>query len=194
MSNIATFTRGLIKENPVFVMLLGLCPVLGVTSSAMNGLGMGLATMFVLTLSNILISIVKSQIPDNVRIPAFITIIAAFTTVVQLLMEAYTPELHVQLGVFIPLIVCNCLVLGRAEAFAMKNNVGKSILDGLGMGLGFTFALVLLGGVREILGNGSIFDWKFIQGDGILIFVLAPGAFIVLGFLIVAVNKIFKKA
>jgi len=194
MSNIATFTRGLIKENPVFVMLLGLCPVLGVTSSAMNGLGMGLATMFVLTLSNILISIVKTQIPDNVRIPAFITIIAAFTTVVQLLMEAYTPELHVQLGVFIPLIVCNCLVLGRAEAFAMKNNVGKSILDGLGMGLGFTFALVLLGGVREILGNGSIFDWKFIPGDGILIFVLAPGAFIALGFLTVVVNKIFKKA
>lgn len=194
MTNIATFTRGFIKENPVFVMLLGLCPVLGVTSSATNGLGMGLATMFVLTLSNILISIVKTQIPDNVRIPAFITIIAGFTTVVQLLMEAYTPGLFDALGVFIPLIVVNCVVLGRAEAFAMKNTVGKSILDGLGMGLGFTFALTLLGGVREILGAGSIFDWKFIPGDGILIFVLAPGAFIALGFLTVAVNKIFKKA
>ncbi|MCL2416510.1 MAG: electron transport complex subunit E [Bacteroidales bacterium] len=193
MSNIATLTRGIIKENPVFVLLLGLCPVLGVTSSAMNGLGMGIATMFVLTLSNVLISILKSQIPDNVRVPAFIVIIASFTTVVQFLMEAYTPELFTQLGVFIPLIVVNCIVLGRAEGFAMKNGVFKSFLDGIGMGLGFTLALTLLGGVREILGAGSIFDWKFIPGDGILIFILAPGAFIALGFLIAIINQLQRK-
>ena len=193
MSNIATLTRGIIKENPVFVLLLGLCPVLGVTSSAMNGLGMGVATMFVLTLSNVLISILKTQIPDNVRVPAFIVIIASFTTVVQFLMEAYTPELFTQLGVFIPLIVVNCIVLGRAEGFAMKNGVFKSFLDGIGMGLGFTLALTLLGGVREILGAGSIFDWKFISGDGILIFILAPGAFIALGFLIAIINQIQRK-
>ncbi|MCL2413777.1 MAG: electron transport complex subunit E [Bacteroidales bacterium] len=193
MSNIATLTRGIIKENPVFVLLLGPCPVLGVTSSAMNGLGMGVATMFVLTLSNVLISILKTQIPDNVRVPAFIVIIASFTTVVQFLMEAYTPELFTQLGVFIPLIVVNCIVLGRAEGFAMKNGVFKSFLDGIGMGLGFTLALTLLGGVREILGAGSIFDWKFISGDGILIFILAPGAFIALGFLIAIINQIQRK-
>jgi len=193
MSNLATFTKGILKENPVLVMLLGLCPVLGVTSSAMNGLGMGLATMFVLTLSNILISALKTQIPDNVRIPAFIVIIASFTTVVQLLMEAFTPDLFAQLGVFIPLIVVNCVVLGRAEAFAAKNGVWKSLLDGAGMGLGFTFALTMLGGIREVLGNGSFFDMKFIAGDGILIFILAPGAFIALGFLIAFINHIRVK-
>jgi electron transport complex protein RnfE len=192
MNNLAVFTKGIIKENPIFVLLLGMCPTLGVTSSAMNGMGMGLATMFVLTLSNVFISALKTQIPDNVRIPAFIVIIASFTTVVQLLMEAFTPELFAQLGVFIPLIVVNCIVLGRAEAFAAKNGIWSSFLDGAGMGLGFTFALTLLGGIREILGSGSIFDFKFITGDGILIFILAPGAFIALGFLIAFINHLRK--
>ena len=192
MSKIAILTKGIIKENPVFVLLLGLCPVLAVTTSAINGMGMGLATMFVLVMSNIFISALKTQIPDNVRIPAFIVVIASFTTIVQLLMEAYTPELFTALGVFIPLIVVNCIVLGRAEAFAAKNNIWKSFLDGVGMGLGFTFALTLLGGIREILGSGSIFDFKFIPGDGILIFILAPGAFIALGFLIALINHLRK--
>jgi len=193
MSNLATFTKGIIKENPVLVMLLGLCPVLGVTSSAINGMGMGVATMFVLIMANVTISIVKTQIPDNVRIPAYIVIIASFVTCVQLLMEAFTPDLFAQLGVFIPLIVVNCVVLGRAEAFAAKNNVWSSFLDGAGMGLGFTIALTMLGGVREILGSGSIFDFKFIAGDGILIFILAPGAFIALGFLIAFINHLRAK-
>ncbi|MCL2682069.1 MAG: electron transport complex subunit E [Bacteroidales bacterium] len=190
MNNLAVFTKGIFKENPLFVLLLGMCPTLGVTSSAMNGMGMGLATMFVLTLSNVFISALKTQIPDNVRIPAFIVIIASFTTVVQLMMEAFTPDLFAQLGVFIPLIVVNCIVLGRAEAFAMKNNVWKSLLDGAGMGLGFTIALTMLGSIRELLGSGSIFDFKFIAGDGILIFILAPGAFIALGFLIALINHL----
>jgi len=193
MSNLATFTKGIIKENPVLVMLLGLCPVLGVTSSAINGMGMGVATMFVLIMANVTISIVKTQIPDNVRIPAYIVIIASFVTCVQLLMEAFTPDLFAQLGVFIPLIVVNCVVLGRAEAFAAKNNVWSSFLDGAGMGLGFTIALTMLGGIREILGTGSIFDFKFIAGDGILIFILAPGAFIALGFLIAFINHLRAK-
>ena len=193
MSNLTTFTKGIIKENPVLVMLLGLCPVLGVTSSAINGMGMGIATMFVLIMANVTISIVKTQIPDNVRIPAYIVIIASFVTCVQLLMEAFTPDLFAQLGVFIPLIVVNCVVLGRAEAFAAKNNVWSSFLDGAGMGLGFTLALTMLGGIREILGNGSIFDFKFIAGDGILIFILAPGAFIALGFLIAFINHLRAK-
>jgi electron transport complex protein RnfE len=192
MSNLATFTKGIIKENPVFVLLLGLCPVLGVTSSAMNGLGMGLATTFVLAASNVFISALKTQIPDQVRIPAFIVIIASFVTMVQLLMEAYTPDLFAQLGVFIPLIVVNCIVFARAEIFAAKNGMFPSFLDGLGSGLGFTIALVLLGGVRELLGNGSLFDYKFIAGDGILIFILAPGAFIALGFLIALINHLRK--
>ena len=192
MSNLATFTKGIIKENPVLVMLLGLCPVLGVTSSAINGMGMGVATMFVLIMANVTISIVKTQIPDNVRIPAYIVIIASFVTCVQLLMEAFTPDLFAQLGVFIPLIVVNCVVLGRAEAFAAKNNVWSSFLDGAGMGLGFTIALTMLGGIREILGTGSIFDFKFIAGDGILIFILAPGAFIALCFLIAFINHLKK--
>jgi electron transport complex protein RnfE len=192
MNNLATFTKGIIKENPVFVLLLGLCPVLAVTTSAFNGMGMGLATMFVLTMSNVFISALKTQIPDNVRIPAFIVVIASFTTIVQLLMEAFTPELFAQLGIFIPLIVVNCIVLGRAEAFAAKNNIWSSFLDGAGMGIGFTLALTLLGGIREILGSGSIFDFKFIAGDGILIFILAPGAFIALGFLIALINHLRK--
>ena len=192
MSNLSIFTKGIIKENPVFVLLLGLCPVLAVTTSAINGMGMGLATMFVLVMSNIFISALKSQIPDNVRIPAFIVVIASFTTIVQLLMEAFTPDLFTALGVFIPLIVVNCIVLGRAEAFAAKNNVFKSFLDGAGMGIGFTLALTILGSIREILGSGSIFDYKFIEGDGILIFILAPGAFITLGFLIAFINQLRK--
>ncbi len=192
--NLKIFTNGFFKENPVFILLLGLCPTLGVTTSAINGLGMGLATTFVLLMSNIVVSLVKNSIPAKVRIPSFIVIIASFVTVVQMVMEAFMPALFESLGLFIPLIVVNCLVLGRAEAFASKNSFGKSVIDGLGMGLGFSFALTVLGAVREILGSGSIFDWKFIEGDGMLVFVLSPGAFIALGYLIVLVNKINKKA
>ena len=193
MNQLKNFTKGFIKENPVFILLLGLCPTLGVTTSAVNGLGMGLATTFVLVMSNLVVSLVKDFIPDKVRIPSFIVIIASFVTIVELTMQAYTPALFDALGLFIPLIVVNCIVLGRAEAFASKNNVGSSIVDGLGMGLGFAFALTLLGGVREILGSGAIFGIKMIEGDLMLVFVLAPGAFIVLGYLIALINK-FKKA
>jgi len=192
MNQLQNFTKGFIKENPVFILLLGLCPTLGVTTSAINGLGMGLATAFVLTMSNLVISIIKNVIPDKVRIPSFIVIIASFVTIVELVMQGFVPALFEQLGLFIPLIVVNCIVLGRAEAFASKNTVFSSIIDGLGMGLGFAFALTVLGGIREILGSGAIFGWKFIEGDGILVFVLAPGAFIVLGYLIAIVNKINK--
>ncbi len=193
MSQLKNFTKGFFKENAVFVLFLGLCPTLGVTTSAINGLGMGLATTFVLVMSNLVVSIVKSQIPDKVRIPSFIVIIASFVTMVELLMQAYVPALFEQLGLFIPLIVVNCLVLGRSEAFASKNGVLSSIVDGLGMGLGFAMALTILGGVREVLGSGSIFGYKFIEGDGMLVFVLAPGAFIALGYLIVLINKINNK-
>ena len=194
MNNFTNFTKGFIKENPVFVLLLGMCPTLGTTTSAINGMGMGLATAFVLIMSNMVISAVKNLIPDKVRIPAFIVIIASFVTIVDLLMAGYLPALHAQLGLFIPLIVVNCIVLGRAESFASKNGVLASIIDGLGMGLGFTFALVLLGGTREILGSGAIFGYKFIgDNDGMLIFILAPGAFIALGYIIAIINK-FKKA
>lgn len=193
MNQWKNFTKGFIKENPVFVLLLGMCPTLGTTTSAINGLGMGLATAFVLTMSNLAISLVKNLIPDKVRIPSFIVIIATFVTIIDLSMNAYLPALHKQLGIYIPLIVVNCIVLGRAEAFASKNSVWASILDGLGMGLGFTFALFLLGSTREILGSGSIFGMKFIgDNDGILVFVLAPGAFIVLGYLIAIINKLKK--
>ena len=187
-SNKENFLRGIIKENPVFVLLLGCCPTLGVTSSAVNGLGMGAATAFVLVMSNLAISLVKNIIPDKVRIPAFIVIIAAFVTVVQLLMAAYTPALNEQLGLFIPLIVVNCIVLGRAEAFASRNTAVASIMDGLGMGIGFTLALVLLGTIRELLGNLSFFGYKLVEADGILVFILAPGAFITLGFIIAIMN------
>ena len=193
MSQMQNFTKGFIKDNPVFVLLLGLCPTLGVTTTAFNGLGMGLATTFVLVMSNLVVSLSKSAIPDKVRIPAFIVIIASFVTIVELTMQAYVPALFDALGLFIPLIVVNCLVLGRAEAFASKNNLGSSLIDGLGMGLGFSFALSLLGAVREILGSGAIFSFKFIQGDGMLVFVLAPGAFIALGYLIALMDR-FKKA
>ncbi|MCF8222284.1 MAG: electron transport complex subunit E [Bacteroidales bacterium] len=192
MDQLKNFTKGFIRENPVFALFLGLCPTLGVTTTAINGLGMGLATTFVLVMSNIVVSLIKNFIPDKVRIPSFIVIIASFVTIVELTMQAYIPSLFDALGLFIPLIVVNCLVLGRAEAFASKNNLLSSIVDGMGMGLGFSFALTLLGAVREILGSGSIFGFKFIEGDGMLIFILSPGAFIALGYLIVIVNK-FKK-
>jgi Na+-translocating ferredoxin:NAD+ oxidoreductase subunit E len=194
MSQLKNFTKGFIKENPVFVLLLGMCPTLGVTSSAINGLGMGLATTFVLVMANLVVSLVKNQIPDKVRIPSFIVIIATFVTIVELVMQAYLPSLFESLGLFIPLIVVNCIVLGRAEAFASKNNVVSSLVDGLGMGLGFAFALTLLGGVREVLGSGRLFDIVIFPEDYVmLLFVLAPGAFIVLGYLIALINR-FKKA
>ena len=191
MSNWKILTNGLIKENPTFSLLLGMCPTLGVTSSASNGLGMGLATAFVLVMSNLAISLVKNLIPDNVRIPAYVVIIATFVSVVEMSMQAYLPSLFAALGLFIPLIVVNCIVLGRAEAFASKNNPFKSILDGLGMGLGFTLALSLLGSIREFLGSGRIFNLTIYPEDyGMLMFVLAPGAFIALGFLIAIINKL----
>jgi electron transport complex protein RnfE len=184
--------KGFIRENPVFVLLLGLCPTLGTTTSAINGLGMGLATTFVLVMSNGVVSLIKNFIPDKVRIPSFIVIIASFVTVVDLVMAAYAPALHAQLGLFIPLIVVNCIILGRAEAFASKHSLLLSVVDGLSMGLGFAFALTLLGGTRELLGNGALFGHKFIHSDGILVFVLAPGAFIALGYLIALINKLKK--
>lgn len=193
MSQLKNFSKGFIKENPVFVLLLGMCPTLGVTSSAINGLGMGLATTFVLMMSNIVVSLVKSGIPNKVRIPAFIVIIATFVTIVQLTMQAFVPSLYKSLGLFIPLIVVNCIVLGRAEAFASKNNVISSAIDGLGMGLGFTFALVTLGGIREILGSGKLFNITLYSENYVtLLFVLSPGAFIVLGYLIALINRLKK--
>ncbi len=189
------FLKGIVKENPVFVMLLGMCPTLGVTSSAFNGLGMGVATLFVLLMSNIVVSLVKSQIPSKVRIPAFIIIIASFVTIVEMVLEAFVPFLYEQLGIFIPLIVVNCLILGRAEAFASKNNILSSILDALGMGLGFVVALTLLGVTREILGSGSLFGLKFVPEDAntFILFILPPGAFIALAYLTVLFNKISIK-
>ncbi len=193
MSKLNIITRGIIKDNPTFVLLLGMCPTLGTTTSAINGMSMGLATMCVLILSNIVISAVAKFIPDKVRIPSYIVIIATFVTVVQFVMQAYLPSLYETLGLFIPLIVVNCIVLGRAEAFANKNSVIDSALDGVGIGLGFTIALTLLGFVRELLGSGSIFGIKLIEGDGMLAFVLAPGAFIALAYLIVLFRKITTK-
>jgi electron transport complex protein RnfE len=195
MSLRSEFYRGLIKENAVFVLLLGMCPTLAVTGSAINGLGMGLASTAVLLGSNAVIAMIKNLIPDKVRIPAFIVVIASFVTIIDLTMNAYTPDLHEQLGIFIPLIVVNCLILGRAEAFASKNGLGKSLLDGVVMGLGFTFALTLLGAIREVLGAGALFGVKFVSEDAstLLLFILPPGAFIALGFLIAAVNKLTQK-
>jgi electron transport complex protein RnfE len=192
MNQWKNLSKGFLRENPVFVLLLGMCPTLGVTSTAINGLGMGLATLFVLLMSNLVVSLVKDFIPDKVRIPSFIVIIATFVTIVDLVMSGYLPNLHEQLGLFIPLIVVNCIVLGRAEAFASKQSFLSSIIDGLGMGLGFTFALVLLGSVREIIGSLSIFGYKFLEGDGILVFILPPGAFLALGYLIAIMNKLKK--
>ena len=185
---------GIVKNNPTFVLVLGMCPTLGTTTSAINGLGMGLATMVVLILSNITISAIARIIPDKVRIPCYIVVIASFVTIVQLLLQAYVPVLYESLGIFLPLIVVNCVILGRAEAFANKNTVGDSALDGIGIGIGFTIALTAIGLVRELLGSGSAFGWKFIEGDGMLAFVLAPGAFIVLAYLMVIFRKITKKA
>ena len=191
MNKLKIILNGIITENPTFVLLLGMCPTLGTTSSAINGMSMGLATMFVLMCSNVVISTVKDVIPDKVRIPSFVVIIAAFVTVLQLCMQAYLPELYKSLGLFIPLIVVNCIILGRAEAFAAKNNPFDSLLDGVGIGLGFTLALTLLGGVRELLGTGSLFNIRiFPEEYGALAFVLAPGAFIALGFLIAIVNHL----
>ena len=188
--NFSLITKGILKENPTFVLLLGMCPTLGTTTSAMNGMGMGLATLFVLVLSNMAIAAVAAQIPDKVRIPAYIVIIAAFVTVLQLLMQAYTPALYETLGLFIPLIVVNCIVLGRAEAFAAKNSVAASAFDGVGVGLGFTLSLTVIGAVRELLGSGALFGYPLLPSGGITVFVLAPGAFIVLGYLLVLFNRI----
>ncbi len=187
------FTKGFFKENPTFVLLLGMCPTLATTTSAINGLSMGLATLFVLVLSNIAISAIAPVVPDKVHIPVYIVVIATFVTILQFAMQAYTPAMYTTLGLFIPLIVVNCIVLGRAEAFASKNGILDSALDGFGIGLGFTLSLTILGIVREILGSGSIFGFKFISGDGMLAFVMAPGAFLALGYLMVLFNKIAKK-
>ena len=194
MSKFSLITKGLLKENPTFVLVLGMCPTLATTTSAMNGLEMGLATMFVLILSNIVISLIAPVVPDKVHIPVYIVVIATFVTVLQFIMQAYTPDAYKTLGLFIPLIVVNCIVLGRAEAFANKHGVLESLLDGVGVGLGFTASLTVIGIVREILGSGSVFGWKFIPGDGILAFVMAPGAFLVLGYLMVLFNKYLKKS
>ena len=193
MSKLSLITKGFVKDNPTFGLVLGMCPTLATTTSAMNGLEMGLATMFVLILSNIVISLVAPVVPDKVRIPVYIVIIATFVTVLQFLMQAFVPAVYETLGLFIPLIVVNCIVLGRAEAFANKNGVVDSALDGLGIGIGFTMSLTVIGIIREILGNGSVFGWKFIAGDGILAFVMAPGAFLVLGYLMVLFNKFLAK-
>ncbi|MFA5849326.1 MAG: electron transport complex subunit E [Bacteroidales bacterium] len=193
MSKLSLLTSGIIKNNPIFVLVLGMCPTLATTTSAINGFGMGVATLFVLTMSNIVISLVATQVPDKVRIPVYIVVIAAFVTILQLLMQAFTPGLYATLGIFIPLIVVNCIVLGRAEAYASKNNVSDSAMDGIGIGIGFTLALTVIGLVREILGSASIFGVKFMDSDGILAFVLAPGAFIVLGYLMVLFNKLKSK-
>jgi len=193
-NNLKVLVNGIIKENPIFVLLLGMCPTLATTSSAINGMSMGLATMFVLVCSNAAISMLKNVIPDMVRIPAYIVVIATFVTIIEMLMNAYVPALADSLGIFIPLIVVNCIVLGRAESFASKNGVISSVFDGVGIGLGFTFALSLLGAVRELLGTGKIFSLNiYPEQFGSLIFVLAPGAFIVLGFLIAVFNKLQKK-
>ncbi len=191
--NISLITKGIIKENPTFVLVLGMCPTLATTTSALNGLEMGLATLFVLILSNLAISLVSPVVPDKVHIPVYIVVIATFVTVLQLAMQAFVPGVYQTLGLFIPLIVVNCIVLGRAEAYACNHGPWASALDGLGIGLGFTLSLTVIGLIREILGSGSVFGFKVIPGDGILAFILAPGAFMVLGYLMVLFNKFFKK-
>ena len=192
--NIRIFINGIIKDNPVFVLLLGMCPTLATTSSAINGMSMGLATMFVLVCSNLVVSLLKNFIPDLVRIPSFIVIIATFVTIVEMVMNAYLPTLADSLGIFIPLIVVNCIVLGRAEAFAAKNNALSSVFDGIGIGLGFTMALTLLGLLREFLGSGKMFSFSlFPESFGATLFILAPGAFIALGYLVAVFNKLQRK-
>ena len=195
MSNaMKTLTNGILKENPTFALVLGMCPTLATTTSAVNGMSMGLATLFVLVCSNVVISLLKNLIPDKVRIPAFIVVIATFVTMVQLVMQAYLPAIYDVLGLFIPLIVVNCIVLGRAEAFAAKNTVGLSALDGIGMGLGFTLSLTVLGIIREFLGAGTVFGFQLYSSQfAALIFVLAPGAFIALAYMMAAVNKLQKQ-
>ena len=186
--------NGVIKENPTFVLMLGMCPTLAVTTSAINGAGMGLASMVVLALSNLMISMLRNFIPDRVRMPAYIVVVASFVTMVQFLMQAYLPALNESLGIYIPLIVVNCIILGRAEAFASKNGPIDSILDGVGIGLGFTLALTAIGAVREVLGSGAIFGYSLGIADYMpLVFVLAPGAFFVLGYMMVLFNKLAKK-
>lgn len=194
MNNMKVLTSGIFRNNPTFVLVLGMCPTLGTTTSAENGFGMGVATMAVLILSNLVISLIKNLIPDKVRIPAFIVVIASFVTVISMLMQAFVPALYASLGVFIPLIVVNCIILGRAEAFASKNGPLASILDGVGIGIGFTWALTLVGVVREVLGSGAIFGHSLGVTDYMpLVFVLAPGGFLVLGYLMVLFNKLVKK-
>lgn len=191
MNNIKVLWNGIVRENPTFVLLLGMCPTLGTTSSALNGMSMGLATMAVLVFSNLIISLIKNLIPDMVRIPSFIVVIASLVTILQMLIKAFAPEIDKSLGLFIPLIVVNCIILGRAEAFAAKNGPVSSVMDGIGMGLGFTLALTLLGATRELLGTGKIFSFTiFSENYGALVFVLAPGAFICLGYLIAIINRI----
>lgn len=191
MNQLKVLWNGIIKENPTFVLLLGMCPTLGTTSSAMNGMSMGLATMAVLVFSNLIISLIKNLVPDMVRIPSFIVVIASLVTILQMVIKAFAPEIDASLGLFIPLIVVNCVILGRAEAFAAKNGPISSICDGIGMGLGFTLGLTLLGAVREFFGTGKIFSMSiFPDSYGALVFVLAPGAFIALGYLIAIVNKL----
>ncbi len=194
MNKLQIITSGILKNNPTFVLVLGMCPTLGTTTSASNGMGMGLATMAVLIMSNLVISLIKNLIPDKVRIPAFIVVIASFVTIIQMLMQAFVPTLYASLGVFIPLIVVNCIILGRAEAFASKNGAFDSILDGVGIGLGFTLSLTAIGAVREILGSGAIFGYALGTADVMpLVFVLAPGGFLTLGYLMVLFNKLAKK-
>ncbi len=193
MGKLQLITKGILKENPTFVLILGMCPTLGVTSTAINGMGMGVATMAVLILSNMAISLIKNLIPSKVRIPAFIVVIASFVTIIEMLMKAYIPALYASLGVFIPLIVVNCIILGRAEAFASKNGVLDSALDGVGIGLGFTLSLTAIGAVRELLGSGAIFGVTLASDVMPLLFILAPGGFLVLGYLMVVFNKIAKR-
>ena len=195
MSKLQLITKGIIRENPTFALILGMCPTIGVTSSAINGMGMGVATMVVLIMSNMAISMIKNIVPAKVRIPAFIVVIASFVTVIEMLMKAYVPALYASLGVFIPLIVVNCVILGRAEAFASKNGIFASALDGIGIGLGFTCSLTVIGMVRELLGSGAIFGMPLVEGEGLmpLVFILAPGGFIVLGYLMVMFNKLAKR-
>ena len=191
MNQLKVLWNGIIKENPTFVLLLGMCPTLGTTSSAMNGMSMGLATMAVLIFSNLIISLIKNLVPDMVRIPSFIVVIASLVTILQMVIKAFAPEIDKSLGLFIPLIVVNCIILGRAEAFAAKNGTISSVFEGIGMGLGFTLGLTLLGAVREFLGTGKIFSMTiFPDSYGALVFVLAPGAFIALGYLIAIINKL----
>lgn len=194
MSKLGIIINGIVKENPTFVLMLGMCPTLATTTSAMNGMMMGLATMVVLICSNVVISLIKKLTPDMVHIPVYIVVIATLVTIVQFSLAAYLPDVNKSLGLFIPLIVVNCIILGRAESFAGKNTPVDSALDGIGIGLGFTIGLTLLGIVRELLGNGTVFDMRLIPEDfGMLVFILPPGAFMTLGFLIAIINR-FKKS